>query len=62
MTLVFFIGGVTFTEIAALRYMSLAEQPNRYSYIFLYTKLYQTFIFILLLNINIIYDINNIIF
>lgn len=37
-TLVFFIGGVTFTEIAALRYMSLAEQPNR-DYLIATTKL-----------------------
>lgn len=37
-TLVFFIGGVTFTEIAALRYMSLAEQPNR-DYLVATTKL-----------------------
>eukprot|EP00026_Physarum_polycephalum_P005659 Phypoly_transcript_05694.p1 GENE.Phypoly_transcript_05694~~Phypoly_transcript_05694.p1 ORF type:complete len:610 (+),score=111.39 Phypoly_transcript_05694:24-1832(+) len=37
-TLVFFIGGVTFTEIAALRYMALAEQPNR-DYIVATTKL-----------------------
>jgi len=37
-TLVFFIGGVTFTEIAALRYMSHAEQPNR-DYIVATTKL-----------------------